>query len=154
MVSRFTAPGTHNTVGSGAKTIISIVQPAAAVTRPIVRGIVLGFNGTPADNAFLSDLVRCSAVGAGTSTAAVTPTPHDPGDIASNLIAGEGYTAEPTTVGVTLEEFPQHQRTTIAFQWAEEDGYVLTGTASNKILLRTLHASYTGAVSGSIIYRE
>lgn len=154
MPGRYTAPGTHNTVGAGAKTIISIVQSATVRTRPIVRGVVLGFNGTPADNAFLSDLVRCDGTTAGTSTAAVTPSPHDPSDPASNLIAGEGYTAEPTATGVTLEEFPQHQRTTVAFQWAEEDGYVLTGTASFKILLRTLHASYTGAVSGSIIYRE
>jgi hypothetical protein len=114
---------------------------------------MLGYNGTPADNAMLADLVRCDGTTAGTSTA-VTPSPMDAGDPATNLSSGENYSAEPTTIGVTLSEFPGHQRTTIFVQLAEENGWVLTGTASHKILLRTLHASYTGAASGTLYYRE
>jgi hypothetical protein len=153
MAGRYKVPGTLAAVGAAAKTIAAIVQPATVRTRPTVIGLKLGFNGTPADNAMLSDMVRCDATTAGTTTA-VTPSPSDPADVASNLIANENYTVEPTTVGVTLAEWPQHQRTTILEQWDETVGDVLTGTASFKILVRTLHASYTGAASATITYRE
>lgn len=154
MPGRFNIPGTHGTVGSAAKTVVQMKQGATPRSRPVLIGYVLGFNGTPADNAMLSDIVRCDATGAGTAGAAVTPTPMDAGDVASNLTGNEGFTAEPTTVGVTILEIPQHQRTTVVMQWAEENGAVLTGTASHSLLGRTLHASYTGACSATFSYRE
>lgn len=153
MAGRYTVPGTLAAVGSSAKTIVQMKQGATVRTRPTLIGYKLGFNGTPADNAMLSDIVRCDSTGAGTSSA-VTPSPVDPADVATNLSGAENFTAEPTNVGVTLDELPQHQRTTIVVQLAEENGFVLTGTASHSIIMRTLHASYSGAASGTLSYRE
>ena len=155
MPGRYTAPGTLTAVASGAKTIINIVQGATPRTRPIVFGVMLGYNGTPADNAMLADLVGMDATGAGSGGSAITPAPMDAGDPASNLTVTENFaTTEPTAVTRTLAEFPGHQRTTIFVQLAEENGWVLTGTASHKIGARTLHASYTGAASATLYYRE
>lgn len=153
MAGRFTVPGTLNAVGASAKTVVQMKQGATVRTRPTLMGIILGFNGTPADNAMLSDVVRCDSTGAGTSTS-VTPAPTDAGDAATNLTGAENFTAEPTNVGVTLFEIPQHQRTTVVMQWAEENAFILTGTASHSIIARTLHASYTGAASATLSYRE
>lgn len=153
MSALYTVPGTLAAVGAAAKTIVQMKQGAAVRTRPVLVEYLIGFNGTPADNAMLSDVVRCDATAAGTSSA-VTPAPKDAAQVASNLSGAENFTAEPTTVGVTLLEIPQHQRTTVALQWAEESGFTVTGTASFSIIGRTLHASYTGAASATMTYRE
>lgn len=150
MPGRYAAPGTLAAVGASLKTIVLVKQGATVRTRPTVVELILGFNGAPADNAFLSELRRITADGTGT---AVTPEPKDPADPASNLTAAENYTAEPTA-GTICMEIPQHQRTTVTLMWADESGWVIPNTANAGLALRTLHASYTGAASGTLGWRE
>jgi hypothetical protein len=95
----------------------------------------LGSEATPADNAFLYRVRRCTT--AGTSTA-VTPTALDPADAATEQDAGENHTVEPTyTANSEQLVVPLHQRAT--FQWTAAPGreIVTPATASNGLGIDT-----------------
>lgn len=143
-------PATLAAVGASLKTVGLIKQGATVRTRPSIVRFTLGFNGTPGDNAMLSELRKITADGTGS---AVTPEGTDSAAPASNLGAAENYTAEPTT-GNILFEMPQAQRTSWVEAFDLVDGPKLPNTANAGYALRTLHASYTGAASGKISYIE
>jgi hypothetical protein len=121
-----------------ASTTASLGSVTADATRP--RRIKLyyvsfGSEATPADNAFLYRVRRCTA--AGTSTA-VTPTALDPADAATEQDAGENHTVEPTyTSGSEQLVVPLHQRAT--FQWTAGQGreIVIPATAANGLGVET-----------------
>lgn len=97
--------------------------------------VVIGSEASPADNAFLYLLQRCTT--AGTSTA-VTPSPIDPADAASGMTAGQNDTVEPTyTAGLVMLRLPLNQRAT--FRWVAGQGgeLVVPATASNGLGFQT-----------------
>lgn len=137
-----------------ASTTLSVGLVNADATRPR-RGkfydLVFGSEATPADNAFKWMLQRFTA--AGTSTA-VTPSPLDPADAATESDAGENSTIEPTyTAGLILLSVGLNQRAT--FRWVASPGGELTypATASNGIGIQTPTSSAV-AVTATVMYVE
>lgn len=110
----------------------------ADATRPRRLKLVylsIGSEATPAENAFHLRGRRCTA--AGTSTA-VTPSPMDPADAATEFDAGENHSVEPTyTANTEMISKPWNQRATV--QWyAHPDAPLVTpATASNGLGFET-----------------
>ena len=101
--------------------------------------LIFGSEASPAYNAFLYIVQRCTALG--TSTA-VTPSPLDPADAATESDAGENHTIEPTfTAGLVLLAIALNQRAT--FRWVAAPGgeLVTPATASNGLGIQTTTAS-------------
>ena len=137
-----------------ASTSASLGTIGADATRPR-RGkwydVIFGSEASPADNAFLYIVQRCTALG--TSTA-VTPQPLDPADAATESDAGENHTIEPTyTANAVLLAIGLNQRAT--FRWVAAPGGELTypATASNGLGVQTTTASAV-AISATVHYNE
>jgi hypothetical protein len=125
-----------------ASTTASLGSITADATRPR-RGklyeVIIGSEATPADNAFLLRVRRCTA--AGTSTA-VTPNPNDPADAATETDAGENHTVEPTyTANSEQLVVPFNQKATFRWYVSKEDGIIWPATASNGVGFETPTAS-------------
>lgn len=137
-----------------ASTTASLGSVGADATRPR-RGkwydLVFGSEASPADNAFLYIVQRCTALG--TSTA-VTPSPLDPADAATESDSGENHTIEPTyTANLVLLSIALNQRAT--FRWVAPPGgeLVYPATASNGLGIQTTTASAV-AISATVMYAE
>lgn len=137
-----------------ASTSLSVGNVVADATRPR-RGkfydLIMGSEASPADNAFLWQVQRCTT--AGTSTA-VTPQPLDPADAATESDAGENHTIDPTlTANAILLSIALNQRAT--FRWVASPGGELTypATASNGLAIRTPTSSAV-AVTATLHYVE
>jgi len=137
-----------------ASTTASLGTVGADATRPR-RGrfydLIFGSEASPADNAFLYIVQRCTALG--TSTA-VTPSPIDPADAATESDAGENHTVEPTyTANLVLLSVALNQRAT--FRWVASPGgeLVYPATASNGLGIQTTTASAV-AISATVHYNE
>ena len=112
---------------------------------------IFGSEASPADNAFLYIAQRCTALG--TSTA-VTPSPLDPADAATESDAGENHTIEPTyTANLVLLSIALNQRAT--FRWVAAPGgeLVTPATASNGLGIQTTTASAV-AISATLHANE
>lgn len=109
--------------------------------------LMFGSEASPADNAFLYIVQRCTALG--TSTA-VTPSPIDPADAATESDAGENHTIEPTyTANLVLLAIALNQRAT--FRWVAAPGgeLVTPATASNGLGIQTPTSSAV-AISATV----
>lgn len=121
-----------------ASTTASVGSMTADATRPRrarIFDLVLGSEGSPADNAFLWVYQRCTAAGTSTS---VTPRNLDPADATTEFDAGQNHTVEPTyTAGAELLYVPLNQRAT--FRWVAAPGceLVIPATASNGVGIQT-----------------
>lgn len=137
-----------------ASTTASLGTVVADATRPRrgkVYDLVLGSEASPADNAFLYTVQRCTA--AGTSTA-VTPQPLDPADAATEFDAGENHTVEPTyTSNAFVLRIALNQRAT--FRWVAAPGgeLVYPATASNGFGIQTPTSSAV-AISATLHVQE
>ena len=113
--------------------------------------LMFGSEASPADNAFLYIVQRCTALG--TSTA-VTPSPIDPADAATESDAGENHTIEPTyTANLVLLAIALNQRAT--FRWVAAPGgeLVTPATASNGVGIQTTTSSAV-AISATLHANE
>ena len=115
-----------------ASTTASVGSVTADATRPRrfrLYDILVGSEASPADNAFLYTVQRCTA--AGTSTA-VTPRNLDPASATTEMDAGENHTVEPTyTASAELLFIPVNQRATMRWVAAPGGELVFPATASN-----------------------
>lgn len=128
-----------------------VSAPGSSMRRFEIYDVMLGSEGTPADNPFRWQLQRSSAAGTSTS---VTPTALDPADTAAVTTAGENHTIEPTyTAGAILLDIPLNQRAT--FRWVAKDGcgLVIPATAAAGIGIKTPTASAV-AVRSTIHFLE
>ena len=137
-------------VNRTASTTASLGTWGADATRPRrlkFYDLMFGSEASPADNAFLYIVQRCTALG--TSTA-VTPSPIDPADAATESDAGENHTIEPTyTANLVLLAIALNQRAT--FRWVAAPGgeLVTTATASNGLGIQTPTSSAV-AISATV----
>jgi hypothetical protein len=137
-----------------ASTSLSLGTWVAGATRP--RRIkfyeyIFGSEASPADNAFLYIVQRCTTAG---TLSAVTPSPLDPADAATESTAGENVTIEPTyTANLVLLAIGLNQRAT--FRWVAAPGseLVTPATASNGMGIQTTTASAV-AISGTVLAQE
>lgn len=137
-----------------ASTTLSVGNVTADATRPRrskFYDLMFGSEASPADNPFLWQIQRCTT--AGTSTA-VTPSPLDPADAATETDAGENHTIDPTlTANLILLSIPLNQRAT--FRWVAAPGseLVIPATASNGLAIRTPTSSAV-AVTATVQFQE
>lgn len=130
----------------------SITAAAASMRRAKVYDLFFGSEATPADNAFLYSVQRCTTAG----TAGTNPTPIalDPGDsLASTIVIGQAHTVTPTGSTV-LMTVPLNQRAT--FRWVAAPGgeLLIPATASNGIKFETPTAGGLVAVTVSAHFEE
>lgn len=125
-----------------ASTTASVGSWVADATRPRrikLYDIVFGSEASPADNAFQYVIQRVTAPG---TLTAVTPSPLDPADAATESDAGENCTVEPTyTANLVMLSISINQRAT--FRWVAAPGgeLVCPATASNGFGVKTPSAS-------------
>jgi hypothetical protein len=138
-----------------ASTSLSLGTWVADATRPRrlkFYDLVVGSEASPADNAFLYIVQRCTT--AGTLTG-VTPSPIDPADAATESDAGENVTIEPTyTANLVMLALPLNQRAT--FRWVANPGSEITtpATASNGLGIQTTTATGLVAITASVYANE
>jgi len=141
-MARYSASGsqTLQSSGSGDATALSFAAQSTA-HRCIVYEMWFANIGAPADQVTVYTVGRITTDGAGS---AVTPTPLDPGDRASQCTCLENHTTEPTyTSGGELLELPLNHRAT--FRWVAAPGgeLVTPATDNNGIGMKAIHASAT-----------
>lgn len=130
----------------------SLTAAAANMRRAKVYDILLGSEATPADNAFLWQVQRCTTAG----TAGTNPTPLslDSADsLATTIVAGQAHTVDPTGSTV-LMSVPLNQRA--SFRWVAAPGgeLVIPATASNGVKFETPTAGGLVAVTCSAMFDE
>lgn len=130
----------------------SAVAAASNMRRAKVYDMFFGSEATPADNAFLWQVQRCTA--AGTSTA-VTPQSLDAADtLASTIVCGENHTVDATrTANAFVLTIPLNQRASMRWVAAPGGELVIPATASNGFAVVTLTSSAV-AVSTMMHFEE
>ena len=141
-MARYSASGnqTLQSSASGDATALSFAAQSTA-HRCMVYELWMGNEGSPADQVSVYHIARVTTDGAGS---AVTPSPLDPGDRASQCTCLENHTTEPTyTSGGEILEIPLNHRAT--FRWvAAPGGEIITpATDNNGLGLKAIHASVT-----------
>ncbi len=140
-----------NRTASGAASLGTVGADATRPRRGKWYDVIFGSEASPADNAFLYIVQRCTALGTSTS---VTPIALDPADAATESDAGENHTIEPTyTSNAVLLAMPLNQRAT--FRWVAPPGgeLVYPATASNGLGIQTPTSSAV-AITSTVHYCE
>jgi hypothetical protein len=147
------AGSTQQAITSTFKTLISIAaSTVTALRRGKVYDLLVGTNGTPADNYMVWDVSRSTATGTAT---ALVPRDLDPADAAALCAAGCNHTVEPTyTADTSVFYIGVNQRA--SYRWVAAPGgeLLFPATADNGLGLRTLSGGYTGTVAVSAHYEE
>ena len=130
----------------------SITAAAANMRRAKVYDMFFGSEATPADNAFLWQVQRCTTAG----TAGTNPTPIalDLGDsLAATLVVGQAHTVDPTGATI-LMTVALNQRAT--FRWVAAPGgeLMIPATASNGVKWETPTAGGLVLVSCGVHFDE
>jgi hypothetical protein len=141
-MARYSASGsqTLQSSASGDATALSLAAQSTA-HRNMVYELWFGNEGAPADQVTVYHIARVTTDGAGS---AVTPSPLDPADRASQCTCLENHTTEPTyTSGGEILEVPLNHRAT--FRWVAAPGgeIVTPATDNNGLGLKAIHASAT-----------
>lgn len=138
-----------------ASTTASLGSITADATRPRrfrLYDVLVGSEGSPADNAFLYVFQRVTA--AGTSTG-VTPRNLDPASATTELDAGQNHTVEPTyTASTELLFIPVNQRATMRWVAAPGAELVFPATASNGVGVQTPTSSAVVITSTCYVNEE
>jgi hypothetical protein len=151
-MAKYAITGALAAVSGSYKTVLDVFATSGALRRGKVFDVLIGTNGTPADNYLQWDISRMTADGTGT---AVTPNPLDPADVAALATAKNNYSAEPTiTANSSLFNVGVNQRA--SYRWVAAPGSELLfpATAGNGLALRTLSGGYTGSATGGFMYEE
>ena len=145
--------GTQQAISSSFKTLVSVTSSSATqARRGQVYDVIVGTNGTPADNYMTFDISRQTATGTSTS---ITPTLLNPADAAMLGVATANSTAEPTiTANSSLLYFGLNQRATQRWIAAPGSELVYPATTANGFALRALSGSYTGTATGEMLVTE
>lgn len=144
--------GTQQSLSTSYKTLLAVFATSGSLRRGKVFDLLLGTDGTPADNALDWDVSRMTANGTGT---AVTPNPLDPADVAMLGTVNVNYTAEPTVTGASsLIDIGVNQRA--SYRWVAAPGseILYPATANNGIVIRAKSASYTGTATATALVDE
>lgn len=133
------------------KTLVAVFC-SATVKRGKVYDILVGTNGTPADNAMVWDVSRMTVDGTGTT---ITPTILDPADAAASMTSKANYTVEPTiTANSSVFYVGVNQRASIRWVCAPGSELVWPATAAAGFVLRVSSPAYTGTATGELMVQE
>ena len=139
--------GTAQNLSTSYKTIITSTSSSATqARRGQIYDVMLGTDGTPADNAVVWDISRQTV--AGTITA-VTAVPLNPADAAYLGLAAANATIEGTiTATSSVLNLGVNQRA--SYRWVAAPGgeLVYPATTANGFALRAKSPAYTSTVTG------
>lgn len=146
--------GTQQALTTTPKTLASLTAATGATTlrRARIYDLMVGADGTPADNVLVFKVDRQTTVGTGT---AATPTPLDPGDAAALITGNVNSTIEPTvTANSQLLEIPVNQRA--SYRWVAAPGgeLIVPAINTNGIGVRARSPAYTGTAMVALNYEE
>jgi hypothetical protein len=144
--------GTQQAISGTYKTLAAGWAVTAALRRQKVYDLLIGTNGTPADNYMEFDLSRQTADGTAT---AVTPTPLDPADGAMAGSSKANYTAEGTiTAASSCFYIGLNQRA--SYRWVAAPGSEIVTPATNLAgwAVRARSGGYTGTATLKALVEE
>jgi hypothetical protein len=148
-----TLAGTQQNLSTSYKTLASATSSSATqARRGQIYDIMVGTDGTPADNAIVYDLSRQTATGTATSA---TPTALNPADAAMLGVAAVNYTAEGTiTAASSVWSIAVNQRA--SYRWVAAPGseFVYPATTANGFALRAKSPAYTSTAVGTFLLTE
>ena len=119
-----------------------------------ITDIIIGTNGTPADNYMQWDISRFSATAILTANA-VTPSPLDQADAACAAASYANATTENTYItGLSVFNVGVNQRA--SYRWVAAPGseIIWPATSSAGIVLRVKSPGYTGTATGQLYITE
>lgn len=147
-----TLTGTQQNLSSSFKSLTSVVSSSATVRRQKVFDILVGTDGTPADQTITYDLSRQTSTGTGT---AATPTALDPADAAALTNSWVNFTAEPT-ITATSSVFSIAVNQRASYRWVAAPGSELISPATslNGFALRAKSPGYTSTAVGTLLFEE
>lgn len=134
------------------KSLVQVSSATATLRRGWVYDIMVGADGTPADNVINWIVNRNTTAGTGTSHA---PQPIDVADLAASLVGLVNHTIEPTTTDQSaLIQIAVNQRA--SYRWVASPGAELVIPATNVtgIGVRAKSPAYTGTATGSMAFFE
>jgi hypothetical protein len=144
--------GTQQAVSGTYKSLLGMASTSGSLRRGKVYDILVGTNGTPADNYMEWDVSRQTVAGTGTS---LTPNPLDPADAAALMTALANYTGEATvTANSSVFYVGVNQRA--SYRWVAAPGseLVYPVTAANGFVGRTRSGGYTGTATMTMLVTE
>lgn len=146
--------GTQQNLSSSYKTLLSLTAATGATTlrKGWIYDVLLGADGTPADNSITYKVDRQTTVGTGTATAG---NPLDGGDAAGLLVETVNNTIEPTvTASTQFIELAVNQRA--SYRWVAAPGgeLVVPATDVTGIGVRAKSAAYTSTTTAGVHYWE
>lgn len=145
--------GTQQSVTSTYKSLIGVTASSTTALRRVkVYDILVGTNGTPADNYMEWDVSRQTVAGTGT---ALTPNALDPADGASVSACLANYTSEPTvTAASSVFYVGVNQRA--SYRWVAAPGSELVAPATNAagFVGRTRSGGYTSTATMTMLMTE
>lgn len=148
--------GTQQSMTTTYKTLVATYASTTGTTSLVRRGkvydILIGTNGTPADNAMEFDIARLTAP---STSAFASANPLDPADAA----AASGSIANSTTEGTYTSSGQVwyvgiNQRA--SYRWVAAPGSELLwpATSSAGLGLRARSPAYTGTATGTVLFQE
>ena len=141
-------------VATGFKTLLSIsASTGGTPRRGKIYDVLVGTNGTPADNFMVWDISRkVDTVG---TSIDVTAQALDPADAAADTQAFQDYSSEPTiTASSAVFSVGVNQRA--SYRWVAAPGgeLVWPASAGSGFGLRVLSGGYTGTATGTMHFTE
>ena len=144
--------GTQQSLSSSYKSLVILTEATATLRRFKIYDVLIGTDGTPADNTVDWDISRQTA--AGTATAS-TPVALDPADTAAGTVGAVNATAEGTiTASSSVFFVGVNQRA--SYRWVAAPGSELVAPATNLagFALRAKSPGYTGTATGTLYFQE
>lgn len=146
--------GTKQALTSTYKTILSVTAATASLCYASIYDVMIGTNGTPADNFLEWDISHQTAAGTATSGPPVPLQPQTQVRVAGStgLI---NYTAE-GTIAATSSVFYIGINQRASYRWVASPGseLIVPPTNLNGLALRVKSAAYTGTATGQVYFTE
>lgn len=144
--------GTQQAMTATYKTLLASWAVTATLRRQKLYDILVGTNGTPADNYMEFDVSRQTADGTATS---ITPPPLDPADGAFGGASKANYTVEGTiTAASSMFYIGMNQRA--SYRWVAAPGSEIVTPATNLagFAVRARSGAYTGTSTVKVLIEE
>ncbi len=132
--------------------LLGLTGANSAPRRIKIYDILIGTNGTPADNFIEWDVSRITAASTATSA---TPQPLDPAD-ATSLTTTTVNSSTFGTVTANSNVFYVGINQRASYRWVAAPGSELVSpaTSSAGFQLRCRSAAYTGTATGTLLFQE
>lgn len=144
--------GTQQAMTTTYKTLLALTAATATLCGARIYDVLIGTNGTPADNSMEFDISRQTAAGTATAT---TPVPLDGQFRAAGIVGAANATIEGTiTAASSVFYIGLNQRA--SYRWVAAPGFELVIPATNLagFALRAKSPGYTGTATGAMMHSE